>query len=208
MGATREDTDAIEEREVKLAVVEDFELPALSGVDGVTCVDRGDERLRAVYWDGDDLELARAGVGLRHRNGVWAFKGRSRLEGDAVVREEVELSGGGAAIPGTMCARAARWIDPAMLHPIAELDTVRHLVDVSRGPDSVELVLDRVRVVDAAGGVVARFAEVEVEHDAASQALADRVVTAMVAAGAVVDTTPKLVRALRALGHDPPPAGT
>jgi inorganic triphosphatase YgiF len=197
------DGASAEEREVKLAVGEDFELPALTGLDGVVVVDRGDQTLRSVYWDTAELGLAHAGVGLRHRNGVWAYKGRSRREGAAVVREELELNADGAIIPPGICARVRGWVEPAALRPVAELDTVRHQVDVACGASTAELVHDRVRVL-AGERVVASFAEVEVEHGGASQELADRLVSLLVASGAVVDATPKFVRALRALGHDPP----
>jgi inorganic triphosphatase YgiF len=203
MGGREKEGAGVDEREVKLAVAEDFALPALDGLDGVTVVDRGDERLRAVYWDSDDLALAHAGVGLRHRNGVWTYKGRSRREGDAVVRAELELSGGGGGIPQEVRARVAQWVEPAALRPVTELDTMRHQIDVAAGTSTVEVVHDRVRVLDGPH-TVAGFAEVEVEHDEASQALADRVVELLVAGGAVVDPTPKYLRALRALGHDPP----
>jgi inorganic triphosphatase YgiF len=192
-----------EEREVKLAVAEGFALPVLAELPNVTVTDRGDQRLRAVYWDTDDVALAHAGVGLRHRNGVWAYKGRSRHDGHAVVREEIEERAGGDAIPADIGTCVQRWIDPAALHPVAELDTLRHQVDVVDGDSSVELVHDRVKILDG-GRVVTSFEEVEVEFEPASQALADRVVRLLLDSGAVVDTTPKYLRALRALGHEPP----
>jgi inorganic triphosphatase YgiF len=201
--AARDGGGIAEEREVKLAVAQDFALPALAELGDVTITDRGDERLRAVYWDSDDLALAHAGVGTRHRNGVWTYKGRSRRDGDAVVREEVEEQAGGEAIPEAIRLRVQRWIDPTALHPVAELDTVRHHVDVLDGHCSVELVHDRVKILDGAR-IVSSFEEVEVEFEAGSQDLADRVVKLLLSAGAVVDTTPKYMRALRALGHEPP----
>ncbi len=192
-----------EEREVKLAVVEGFVPPALTGLSDVTVTDRGDQRLRAVYWDSHDLALAHAGVGIRHRDGVWTYKGQSTRAGDAVVREEIEERAGGDAIPNDIGKRVQHCVDPVALHPVAELDTVRHHVDVVDGDRSVELVHDRVRVVDGTR-VVTSFEEVEVEFEPASQDLANRVVELLRDAGAVVDTTPKYMRALRALGHDPP----
>ncbi len=192
-----------EEREVKLAVGDDYELPPWDDVAGATVVDRGDVRLRAVYWDSDDLALCRAGVGLRHRNGVWTYKGESRRDGDAVVREEIEHHGAPDTIPSDMRERLRRCVDVAALHPVAELDTVRHQVDVADPTGTAEVVHDRVAVLDG-GGVVSGFAEVEVEFAEASQALADRLVRLLVAGGAVVHTTPKYIRALRALGLDPP----
>jgi inorganic triphosphatase YgiF len=209
MGATAAGDAAgeSEEREVKLAVPDGFVLPPLEGLDGVTVTDRGDERLRAVYWDTDDLALAHAGVGLRHRNGVWTYKGQSRRQGDAVVREEVEEQGAAGAIPDDLRSRVRRWVDPDALHPVAELDTVRRQVDVVDGPCGVEVVRDRVTILDGAREV-STFEEVEVEFDTASQRLADQVVELLRNAGAVVDATSKYMRALRALGHEPPEVST
>ncbi len=197
------DRDAAEEREVKLAVADDFVVPELSALADVTVTDRGHDSLRAVYWDTDDLALARAGVGIRHRNGVWTYKGRSRREGDAVVRDEIECDAPAEVIPDALLACVAPWTDPVLLRPIAELDTVRHRVDLIAGAHSIELVHDRVRVLDGAR-TVSSFVEVEVEFAAPCQELADRVVALLIGAGAAVDPTPKYLRALRALGFNPP----
>lgn len=195
--------DGVEEREVKLAVPADFAIPDLSHLAGVTTVDSGDETLHADYWDSEDLALARAGVGMRHRNGTWTYKGRSRREGDAVVREELEVAGDRASVPPPLVARITEWVDPDALRPIASLRTVRRRIDVTAAGESVELVHDRVTVLDG-DRVAATFAEAEVEYPAGSERLAGRVVGTLTAAGALVDPTPKYVRALRALGRDPP----
>jgi inorganic triphosphatase YgiF len=205
MGAPGASQGGVEEREIKLAVPDGWQLPSLTQLDGVTATDRGDERLQAVYWDTDDLGLARAGVGLRHRNGTWGFKGTSRREGDALVREEVEVVAGTDNIPPVVRERVATFVEIPALHPVAELDTMRHTIDVRDARSQVELVHDRVTVIDG-NRVVARFAEVEVEFAVAAQRLADRLVQMLVDGGAVVDTIPKYVRALRALGHDAPGA--
>ena len=191
---------AVEEREVKLAVREGWQLPSLSTLDGVTATDRGEQRLRAVYLDSDGLGLVRAGVGLRHRNGTWGFKGRSRRAGDALVREEIEVVADIGTIPGVIRERLEMLVDVATLHPVAELDTLRHTIDVSDAGAHVEMVHDRVIVLDGTRTVM-HFAEVEVEFALAAQLLADRLVRLLIDAGAVVDTIPKYVRALRALGH-------
>jgi inorganic triphosphatase YgiF len=205
MGTPGASQGGVEEREVKLAVPDGWQLPSLTQLDGMTATDRGDERLQAVYWDTDDLGLARAGVGLRHRNGTWGFKGTSRREGDALVREEVEVVAGIDKIPPVIRERVESFVELPALHPIAELDTMRHTIDVRDARSQVELVHDRVSVIDE-NRVVARFAEVEVEFAVAAQQLADRLVQMLVDSGAVVDTIPKYVRALRALGHDAPGA--
>lgn len=203
MGTPGASQGAAEEREVKLAVPDGWQLPSLTQLDGVTATDRGDERLHAVYWDTDDLGLARAGVGLRHRNGTWGFKGTSRREGDALVREEVEVVAGIDNIPHLVRERCQLFVEIPALHPVAELDTMRHTVDIRDAESRVELVHDRVTVIDG-NRVVARFAEVEVEFAVTAQQLADRLVRMLVDGGAVVDTIPKYVRALRALGRDAP----
>jgi inorganic triphosphatase YgiF len=194
---------ATEEREVKLAVPDDFVLPTPAGLAGVAAVDRGRRTLDAVYWDTPDLQLARAGAALRHRNGTWTYKGLSRRDGDAVVREEHELDAAGTAIPEAMADRVGRHADPAALAPLAGVRTERHTWDLTRGGERAELVHDRVEVIDGER-VADRFAEVEVEYPPGSRALADDVVSWLRSHGAVVDGTAKYVRALRALGHDPP----
>ncbi|MDQ2961100.1 MAG: CYTH domain-containing protein [Candidatus Dormibacteraeota bacterium] len=192
-----------EEREVKLTVDADFTLPPLDTLPGVTLDDRGTDTLRAVYLDTDDLALAHAGVGLRHRNGTWTYKGRSRHEGDSVVREEREVEAPDAAIPAELQEAVAPHVDVGRLRPIAVVVTERHTILVDRGRESVELVHDRV-TVESGPTIVDRFTAVEVEYEQPSTDLAGVVVQALTDAGAVLDRTAKYVRALRALGYDVP----
>ena len=193
-----------EEREVKLRVGADFVLPDLADDGATTIVDEGENLLVAVYWDTDGLDLAGAGVGLRHRNGTWTYKGRSRRDGDAVVREEREVEAADDAhLPDALLAMVGQSADPASVHPIATVRTRRRTLRLQRGDQSVEVVSDHVTVCDG-DRPVATFSEVETEYSRDSQGLADRVVARLVEAGAVVDGTAKVVRALRALGHNPP----
>ena len=194
-----------EERETKLRVDDTFALPDLTAVDGALVEDRGERRTRAVYWDTGDLVLGRSGAGLRHRDGVWAFKGRARSDGDAVVREEVEEDGAITEMPARIRERVERLTPADGLTVIVELDTVRRTLDVRRGEEAAEVVHDRVRVLDGEREAAA-FCEVEVESDAASSGLAARLVALLREHGAVVDPTPKLVRGLRAKGIDVPAA--
>lgn len=197
--------DIVEEREVKLAVDGDWALPSLADLDGVTAIDQREHLLRAVYLDTEALGLVRAGVGVRHRNGSWGYKGRSRREGDALVREEIEVVADVGSIPEVIRERLERLVDVASLQPVATLETMRRTVAVNGGGMDVELVHDHVRVIDD-GRVVAAFAEVEVEFAPSAHHLAERVVALLVDSGAVVDTVPKYIRALRALGHHVPGA--
>lgn len=193
-----------EEREVKLAVDQAFRLPSLAGLGGgVTVTDSGERTTVSEYWDTEDLRLARAGVGLRHRDGVWTFKGESRRDGDAVVRQERELRGDGLTMPDELRRRAARWCEVGKMRVVVRLCTTRQALQIVEAQATVELVHDRVEILDGEQ-TVSRFAEVEVEFDSAGTALADRVVQLVRAHGAAVDRTPKYFRALTALGRRPP----
>lgn len=195
--------DGAEEREVKMAVPNGFLMPELGALTGVTITDRGDELLHAVYWDTGNLALAGRGVGVRHRNGVWTFKGPSRRDGNAVVREELELAGDADHLPEPFRERLAQCADVSLVHPIAELRTLRRTFDVSDGTHSVEVVHDRVSVRDGADEC-ARFEEAEVEYALGDAPLADRLVTLLADSGATLDGTAKYLRALHFLGYDPP----
>jgi inorganic triphosphatase YgiF len=195
--------EGVEEREVKMAVPDGFVMPELGQLAGVSVSDRGDLLLDAIYWDTDDLGLASAGVGVRRRNGVWTFKGRSRREGRAVVREELELDGDADRVPQPIKERLAQWVVVSQVHPVAELHTIRRTFDVSATTESAEVVHDRVSVRDGTQER-ARFEEVEVEYAVESAPLADRLVALLAAHGAMLDATAKYVRALRILGRNPP----
>ena len=190
------------EREAKLDVDDGYGFPDLGGIAGVTVDDRGTETLRAVYWDTDDLTLARAGVGLRHRNGTWTFKGRSRVDGGSVVREEREVDAPGDRLPPELEGAVARWAPIDTLHPVVEVDTERRTRVVRRAGQSAEAVDDVVRVRDRHGEVVTRWRGLEVEHDEASQPLAGEIVELLVEAGARHGHESKYLRALRAVGQD------
>ena len=196
--------EAPEEREVKLRVGDDFAMPGLEDLGGASVADEGERLLVAVYWDTDALDLARAGVGVRHRNGTWTYKGRSRRDGHAVVREEREVEGcDGERLPDELRAVVAESADLALLHPVATVQTRRRTLRISRRNESIELVTDHVTVRDGERSA-AMFSEVEVEYDRGSENLAGAVVARLIDGGAVVDGTAKYVRALRALGHHPP----
>jgi inorganic triphosphatase YgiF len=195
------------EREIKLAVPDGFTLPDLEAVrPDVSAVDRGPRTLDATYWDTERLALFHAGIGLRHRTGdaatgLWTLKGPSADEGAAVARDEWEVPGEPASIPVELLS-AIRATAGDALRPVVRIRTLRHLLDLVRGGDvDVEVAHDHVSVLDTAGGVRGRFREVELElTETTSQTLVDAVLGTLLAAGAVVDPTPKYLRALRALG--------
>jgi inorganic triphosphatase YgiF len=198
-----------EEREIKIPVAADFVLPDLDGVvDGVHAVDRGTVELSATYWDTDALTLLHAHLGLRHRSakgeaGRWTLKAGNGSVGLAVSREETDFLGPPDQPPPAALEVVRAEVGEVALHPIASLVTMRHTVDLlAGGTRRAEVADDRV-AVRAGARTVSTFHEVEVELFDAEAALIDAVMSRLHAAGAgEPDSTPKYVRALRALGHD------
>jgi inorganic triphosphatase YgiF len=200
-----------EEREIKIPVDADFVLPDLDDViEGTHAVDRGTVELSATYWDTDALTLLHANLGLRHRSaagepGKWTLKAGNRMVGQAVSREETDFPGAPDQPPQAALELIRPEVGEVALHPIARLVTDRHTVDLMAGAARrAEVADDRVSV-RSGDRIAATFREVEVELFDADTALIDAVMTRLRAAGVgEPDSTPKYVRALRALGHDIP----
>ena len=200
-----------EEREIKIPVAMDFVLPDLDGVlDGIRAVDRGRVELSATYWDTDELTLLRAKLGLRFRSaprehGKWTLKAGDRMVGDAVSREETDFPGSPDQPPAAAVEVIRKAVGDVALHPVAQLVTDRHSVDLVAGDTRrAEVADDRVSV-RSGDATVDAFGEVEVELFDAEAALIDAVMARLRAAGVgEPDSTPKYVRALRALGHEIP----
>jgi inorganic triphosphatase YgiF len=204
-----------EEREIKIAAADNFVLPDLdSVVAGVSAVDRGHHRLDATYWDTETLALQRAGFGLRYRTtdgkaGRWTLKAQSRRDGPAVVREEIDMDGEPDHPPAHALERVRSAVGDVDLRPVATLRTSRHTVDLMdhNAQRLAEVAHDKVTIVDV-DRELGVFREVEVElMGEPDHALVDAVLSKLRAAGAaVIDPTPKYVRALRALGYEVPVA--
>jgi inorganic triphosphatase YgiF len=197
-----------EEREIKIPVGADFVLPDLDGVvDGTSAVDRGLVELSATYWDTDALTLLHAKLGLRHRSapgeaGKWTLKAGARMIGDAVSREETDFAGPPEHPPQAALDVIRAAVGDVTLHPIASLVTDRHTVDLVAGDTRRAEVADDRVAVRSGDSTVETFREVEVELFDADQALIDAVMARLGAAGVgEADSTPKYVRALRALGR-------
>jgi len=197
-----------EEREIKIPVGPDFVMPDLDGVvDGTSAVDRGLVELSATYWDTDALTLLHAKLGLRHRSapgeaGKWTLKAGARMIGDAVSREETDFAGPPEQPPQAALDVIQAVVGDVTLHPIASLVTDRHTIDLVAGDTRRAEVADDRVAVRSGDSTVETFREVEVELFDADQALIDAVMARLRAAGVgEPDSTPKYVRALRALGH-------
>jgi|SRR5580700_1772205 inorganic triphosphatase YgiF len=200
-----------EEREIKLPVGADFVLPDLDGVvDGTRAVDRGTVELSATYWDTDDFALMRATLGLRHRSapgeaGKWTLKAGASMVGDAVSRDETDFPGPSVRPPQAAIDVIRAVVGDVELHPVAQLVTDRHTVDLVAGDSRrAEVADDRVSIRSGAR-IVETFREVEVELLDADEQLIGAVMARLRRAGVgEPDSTPKYVRALMALGHAVP----
>ncbi len=203
------------EREVKLGAGPAFHLPDLSGVvEGASMGPPEAARLETVYFDTQDLRLARWGVSLRHRGGEgWTLKlapgvaepGRPQL---LLERDELTFPGGPKKPPAAALAPIRAYVRGAELVPVARLSTVRRRLRLT-GADGgriADVTDDEVSVRDGRR-VAARFREIEVElaGENGSEATLMPIVARLRDAGAgVPDPTPKHVRALGPRAMEPP----
>ena len=210
------------EEELKFGVHGRFTLPDLSAAlgDGQRVEAQGRQVLTAVYYDTQDLRLARLGITLRHRTGEggppWHLKlPKGATAAGATVRDEIAVDGPAEAPPSELTSLVTAWVRTAQLVPVATLrtDRDRYLI-VGGGKTLAELVDDTVEVSPGRGlltdgsGVRTSFRELEVERKAdgkkADRALA-ATAAALVGAGAAGGATmPKLVRALGPRATAPP----
>jgi inorganic triphosphatase YgiF len=124
------------------------------------------------------------------------------MVGDAVSREETDFPGPPGQPPQAAVDVIRAAVGEVALHPVAQLVTDRHTVDLVAGERRrAEVADDRVSV-RSGGMTVETFREVEVELFDADAELISAVMTRLRAAGVgAPDSTPKYVRALMALGH-------
>jgi inorganic triphosphatase YgiF len=198
-----------EEQEIKIPVAADFILPNLDAVvPGNRAVDRGLLELSATYWDTEQLTLLHARLGLRFRSapgeaGRWTIKAGARHVGLAISREETDFAGPPDTPPEEALAVVRETVGDVVLRPVASLVTIRHTVDLMAGETRSAEVADDVVSVRLEERTIETFREVEVELYDADAALIDAVMALLHGAGAgEPDSTPKYVRALRALGHE------
>lgn len=191
------------ERELKLAVATSFEMPALSGLaDGVVPVAWEPELLSTVYFDTEDLRLARWDASLRHRLGRgWTVKLPPETDGHVLVRPEIDFDGSGRRPPAGAVDLVRAFVRGKDLEPRTRLRTVRRRTEL-RDEDGrllAEVFEDDVAVRDGRS-VTETFGEVEIEvGDATPTRLVQELLSRLGAAGAdAADPTPKYIRALGA----------
>jgi CHAD domain-containing protein len=158
--------DGTVERELKLTVPDGFSLARMEPhLDTYLASPVSLKRLHTVYYDSDDLRLARWGCSLRFRAGEgWTLKIPVPHESDALYREEHEFPGDGKTVPPDALDLATAYLRGTMPKPVAELRTLRtsrHVVS-DGGEDVADVVEDDVRVVEGTH-VVRRFRQIEIE---------------------------------------------
>ena len=197
------------EHEVKLAAGDRFELPDLDGLpDGIVASPRQPERLSTVYFDSDELRLARWGVSFRHRGGQgWTVKLPGDGAGGVLVRDEVVFPGGPRRPPADAVDLVTGYLRRGELRSQVRLRTLRRgaVLRDARGRPVADVVDDAVSVLRRQR-VVARFRELEVETTADTPpGLLEAVVSRLRAAGAgAPDPTPKYLRAIGGPDAAPP----
>lgn len=200
---------ATREVETKLTVADGFELPHLTDVKGVDRVAVRGLRLRATYYDTEDLRLARSGTTVRHRTGegrpCWTLK-LGTVAAAGLDREELTIEGPGTSVPAGLRDLLTARLRGTPLQKVVQLRTRRtsSLLYDAEGRELVEVVDDQVDVVQGKT-VVSGWRELEVEQRDGGGRVAARVLTLLGDAGAIVgDQVPKAVRALGSRAAEPP----
>ena len=194
------------ERETKLDVGPGFRLPGFDGVGGDVRALRDEPvRTRTVYWDTEDLRLARWGCSLRHRNEQgWTLKLPAEREGEALARDEIVARGRPTAPPADLVELVTAYVRGDPLQPVVALRMVRTRVGFRAADRTLagEVVDDEVTVLEGRR-IAARFREVEVETD--DDRLAGAAIARLRAAGAgEAVLRPKYLRALGPRAAQPP----
>jgi CHAD domain-containing protein len=194
------------ERELKLDVSLDYQLPRLDELTGGELRERAVE-LRSTYYDTAERSLLRHFLTLRRREGDedtgWQLKVPA---GDA--RSELSLPlDGGEAVPSGLVELLRGVAGDAEIRPVAVVRTARSIVSV-RGGDGVLAEIADDRVTGTALGNAARISEwreLEVELADGDEALLERIATELIDAGATpARVSSKLARTLDGAGAAPP----
>jgi inorganic triphosphatase YgiF len=159
-------SDRHAEREAKLQAPPGFRLPDLSG-DDLVAAPPAERRYATVYLDTPELDIARWGCSLRHREGEgWTVKLPSRTEGEMLVRGEhvFDEAPTNRHPPEAAVDLLRAYVRDRPLAPSVRLRTVRRSVVLSDelGRRVAEVTDDEVSVMDGRR-VASRFREIEVE---------------------------------------------
>lgn len=178
------------EIEQKFDVEAGFSRPDFGRLDGVSAAAPVLHHLSATYYDTTDQRLAASKITLRRRTGGtdegWHLKLPAADEGG---RREIHapLDASEREVPQELAERVAEVAGGASLSPVAQLDTERTVVTLTRddGRMAAEVADDEVtarRLPD--GGEPQRWREVEVEVPEADPELQQAAAELLYAAGA------------------------
>ncbi|OAA23620.1 hypothetical protein UG55_103556 [Frankia sp. EI5c] len=180
---------SVREIERKYSVDPGFVLPRLAQVPGVsTARTRRAVTLEAVYYDTEDLRLARNRITLRRRTGGADAGWHLKLPVGPGVRDEIQrpLTGDGP-VPAELAELVTVYLRGAQLRPVARLVTLRtarRLRDEA-GTDLAEVVDDQVSATTLGpAATVQKWREIEVELGAGDPGVLDEVERLLTSAGA------------------------
>jgi inorganic triphosphatase YgiF len=203
------------EFELKFSAPADFAAGALALQAGIQHVELPAQNLVAVYYDTDDLRLARAGVTLRYRTGDgddagWTLK--LPAQDKPALRDEVRIENGKSGVPDEARRLVTAFARGSELLRVVKLRTRRRRWSLREtdGREVAELVDDRVSVLDGRR-VTQRFRELELEARAGDRAGLKPIEAALGEMGfAQSSQMPKAVRALGPKAAEPSdiPEGT
>ena len=159
------------EREVKLSIPQDVDLPDLNGVIvGVRVSDQLHRELDALYYDAADFRLTRAGLSLRRRCGegagpaTWTLKIAAPRDGSAIRRRyEIKVDNAGDAMPDTIERMILTVARDAPIVPVARVATSREVMTLKVGDQSVAEISDDTVDIIEDGREAGHYREIEVE---------------------------------------------
>ncbi len=188
------------EREIKLDVRDDFEMPNLATASpDLDLVDGGTRTYETTWFDTEDFRLARWGASLRFRDDEgWTLKLAPVIEDGMLFRGEFRYDGEAGTIPSVAADLVRTFSRGAELRPRVRATTTRRRVVLgTKDRPAVEVVDDAVAVTEAPTGP-SRFRQIEVELLAdGSEVVARDVARTLRAAGAPAAAgRPKIDRAL------------
>lgn len=183
------------EIEQKFDVDDDFDRPGFGSLaDGVTAGDPVVHHLSATYFDTPDERLAANKITLRRRTGGTDEGWHLKLPAADGNRKELHepLGDSGDEVPARLASRVAEVTGGRPLAPIAQLDTERTVVSLTRDHRAVAEVADDVVTArrlaggpgDGGAGEPLRWREIEVEVPEAAPDLQRAAADLLFAAGA------------------------
>ena len=192
------------EREAKLRADSEMVLPDLHEVlPGIGVGPSHTVELDAVYYDTEDLSLARSGVTLRSRTGepgpTWTVKLPDGDTGPVLSRNEVTFVARPGRVPRAAADLVLAHVRGRPLGPVGRIRTRRVQFTLSSDAGIVATVCDDYVTADVDGAAhLFREVEVELAPDVADDELLEAVVDRLTESGCrpAKQTVPKIVHAL------------